>query len=236
MGQFSVEIPGQPGSVLSGTQQSAGQSRHPIAARNFRNDAWLLKTLLLAALVPEVPALRGLTADRLAALNHGSVVSPVPGREKQTVLTKLRSWAAQVGEIRITDDANPTISLQITGVDVAPILENAKHYDNDGTRRSKVQKIVFEALGIPVETGLLGAQGLVQHKHPWRGTSRDVDLYFEAVKDLSDDRLRGRPGAPTVVLGMPFDFQGRSPADHRARLQEFRDDDGSGGVVGCRPI
>ena len=203
----------------------------PAAARNFRNDARLLKTLLLAALVPEVPALRGLTADRLAALNHGSVISPVPGREKQTVLTKLRSWAAQVGEIRITDDANPTISLQITGVDVAPILENAKHYDNDGTRRSKVQKIVFEALGIPVETGLLGAQGLVQHKHPWRGTSRDVDLYFEAVKDLSDDRLRGRPGAPTVVLGMPFDFQGRSPADHRARLQEFRDDDGSGGVV-----
>ncbi|MGH7086474.1 MAG: hypothetical protein ACREFN_15945, partial [Acetobacteraceae bacterium] len=204
----------------------------PAAARNFRNDARLLKTLLLAALVPEVPALRGLTGDRLAALNHGSVISPVPGREKQAVLTKLRSWAAEVGEIRLAgEDANPTISLQITGVDVAPILANAAHYDNDGTRRSKVQKMLFEALGIAAEPGLLGAQGLVQLKHPWRGTSRDVDLYFEAVKDLSDERLRGRPGAPTVVLGMPFDFQGRLPADHRARLQEFRDDDASGGVV-----
>lgn len=203
----------------------------PVATRNFRNDARLLKTLLLAALVPEVPALRGLTADRLAALNHGSVVSPVPGREKQTVLTKLRSWAAQVGEIRITEDANPTISLQITGVDVAPILANAAHYDNDGTRRSKVQKILFEAFGIPVDTGLMGAQGMVHHKHLWRHTTRDVDLCFEAVKDLPDERLRGRPGAPTVVLGMPFDFQGRSPADHRARLQEFPDDESNGGVV-----
>jgi hypothetical protein len=61
----------------------------PRAAENLRNDARLLKTLLLAAFVPEVPALRALTAARLAALNHGSVVSPIPGRESQTVLTKL---------------------------------------------------------------------------------------------------------------------------------------------------
>ena len=57
----------------------------------------LLKTLLLAALVPEVEALRALTAARLAALNHGSVVSPIPGREGGAVLGKLRTWAAQVG-------------------------------------------------------------------------------------------------------------------------------------------
>ena len=43
--------------------------------RRFENDARLVKTLLLAALVSEVPALRALNAARLAALNHGSVVS-----------------------------------------------------------------------------------------------------------------------------------------------------------------
>jgi hypothetical protein len=203
----------------------------PRAAANLRNDARLLKTLLLAALVPEVPALRGLTAGRLAALNHGSVVSPIPGRESQTVLTKLRGWAAQVGEIRFTDDANPTISLQISGVDVEPILANAAHYDNDGNRRSKAQKILFDALGVPTEGGLLGAQGFVEHSYLWRGTRRPVDLYFEAVAELSHDRLRGRSGAPTVVFGMPLDFRGKFPADHRAHLDDFNDEGGAGGVV-----
>ena len=37
------------------------------AGKNLRNDARLLKTLLLAALVPEVASLKGLTAQRLAA-------------------------------------------------------------------------------------------------------------------------------------------------------------------------
>jgi hypothetical protein len=40
----------------------------PVRARNFRNDARILKTLLLAALVPEVESLKALTAQRLAAL------------------------------------------------------------------------------------------------------------------------------------------------------------------------
>jgi hypothetical protein len=204
----------------------------PRAAANLRNDARLLKTLLLAALVPEVPALRGLTAGRLAALNHGSVVSPIPGRENATVLQKLRGWAAQVGEIRFSDDqANPIISLQISGVDVEPILANAGHFDNDGNRRSKVRKTLFDALGVAAEDGLLGGQGFVEHTYSWRGTRRAVDVYFEAVAELPADRLRGREGAPTIVFGMAFDFRGRLPADHRAHLAAFGDEDGAGGVV-----
>jgi hypothetical protein len=203
----------------------------PRAAANLRNDARLLKTLLLAALVPEVPALRALTAARLAALNHGSVVSPIPGQERQTVLAKLRGWAAQVGEIRLSDDVNPTISLQITGVDVEPILANAGHYDNDGTRRSKIQKTLFEALGIATNGGLLAGQGVAEYAFVWRGTRRVVDICFEAILDLSDERLRGRAGAPLIVLGIPFDTRGRTPADHRARLANFNDDEGVGGVA-----
>ena len=44
----------------------------------FRNDDRLVKTLLLSALVPEVESLRGLNAERLAALNHGTIRSPYP--------------------------------------------------------------------------------------------------------------------------------------------------------------
>lgn len=203
----------------------------PQRARFFENDARLLKTLLLAALVPEVPTLRALTAPRLAALNHGSVVSPVVGREGGLVLGKLRGWAARVGEIRVSEDTVPIVSLQISGVDIEPILANAAQSDNDGTRRSRLQRILFDALGIATDSTLLGAQPFVQYEYAWRGTKRHVDLYFEAVQELSYERLRGRPGAPVLVLGMPFDPKGRAPADHLAHADNFRDEGASGGVV-----
>lgn len=206
------------------TWQDMAEGRADLrAAANLRNDARLLKTLLLAALVPEVEALRALTAARLAALNHGSVVSPIPGREGGAVLGKLRSWAAQVGEIKLTDDVNPVISLQITGVDVEPILANAAHYDNDGNRRRKVRDLLFAALGVGPPNGgeLLNAQGFIEVPHLWRGTRRQVDLWLESIAELSDERLRGRAGTPTLLLGLPFDASGRTMADHRARLARF---------------
>ena len=200
------------------------------ARRRFENDARLLKTLLLAALVPEVPTLRALTAPRLAALNHGSVVSPVPGGEGGIVLQKLRSWATRVGEIRVSDEQVPVVSLQISGIDVEPILANAAQADNDGTRRSKLQRTLFEMLGIATDSTLLGAQLFQIYQHRWRGTQREVDLYFEVVLELGYDRLRGRD-APLLVLGMPFDPRGRAPADHLAHARNFNDENASGGVV-----
>jgi hypothetical protein len=203
----------------------------PGRARLFQNDARLLKTLLLAALVPETPALKALTAPRLAALNHGTVISPVPGREGGLVLQKLRAWASRVGEIRISEDQTPIVSLQITGVDVEPILANAAPADNDGARRSRLQKILFEALATESDGPLLGAQAFIEYQHPWRGTKRRVDLYFEVVKELSHERLRGRPGAPVLVLGMPFDPRGRALVDHLAHVRDFDKEDAAGGVV-----
>ena len=198
--------------------------------RRFENDARLLKTLLLAALVPEVESLRALTAPRLASLNHGSVTSPVPGGEGGLVLQKLRKWASQVGEIRLSEDQTPILSLQISGVDVEPILANAAQADNDGQRRSKLQKILFEALGIRDDGTLVNAQPFVSYEHLWRGTKREVDLYFEAVADLSKDRLRGR-GAPVLVLGLPLDPPGRPPSTHLAHARDFDGENASGGVV-----
>lgn len=202
----------------------------PQARLRFESDARLLKTLLLAALVPEVPALRALTAPRLAALNHGSVRSPVPGGEGGIVLQKLRGWATRVGEIRVSDDQVPVVSLQISGVDVEPILANAAQADNDGSRRSKLQRILFEMLSIAQDNSLIGAQAFYDYEHLWRGTRRKVDLYFEVVLELSHDRMRGS-GAPILVMGMPFDPKGRAPSDHIARAKDFDKDNGSGGAV-----
>lgn len=189
-------------------------------AKNLRNDGRLLKTLLLGALVPEVESLKGLTAQRLAALNHGTFKSPIPGREAQDVLRKCRDWASEIGEIKITEDQNPVVSIQVTGVDIEPILRAAETNDNAGNRRKKIRESLFAELGIPDDGALF-----TTYEFTWRGTRREVELLYENVREMTDERLRGRSGAWTVVLDFPFDEPNRSPADDIARLQAYRGGD-----------
>ena len=190
------------------------------AAKNLRNDARLLKTLLLGALVPEVESLKGLTAQRLAALNHGTFKSPIPGREAQDVLRKCRDWASEIGEIKITEDQNPVVSIQVTGVDIEPILRAAEANDNAGNRRKKIRESLFQELGIADDGALF-----TSYEFTWRGTRREVELLYENVREMTDERLRGRPGVWTVVLDFPFDEPNRSPNDDIARLADYRGGD-----------
>lgn len=60
-------------------------------AQRFRTDDRLIKTLILSGLAEGVEALHALTPSRLAALNHGTVRSPIPGQESQIVLHKCRN-------------------------------------------------------------------------------------------------------------------------------------------------
>ena len=68
--------------------------KHP-----FRADDLVVKTLLLAALVPNVPALNGLTATRLAALNYGSIVSMVRNQERAQVARTLKFLSTPVRRV-----------------------------------------------------------------------------------------------------------------------------------------
>ena len=190
------------------------------AEKNLRNDARLLKTLLLGALVPEVESLKSLTAQRLAALNHGTFRSPIPGREAQDVLRKCRDWASEIGEIKITEDQNPVVSIQVTGVDIEPILRAAEANDNAGNRRKKVRDALFDQLGI-----LANSDSLSTYEFVWRGTRREVELMYANVREMTDDKLHGRSGAWTVVLDFPFDDANFGPADDLARLGEYRGGD-----------
>lgn len=192
----------------------------PVAAKNLRNDARLLKTLLLGALVPEVESLKGLTGLRLAALNHGTFRSPIPGREAQDVLRKLRDWAGEIGEIKITDDHNSIVSIQVTGVDIEPILRAAEANDNTGNRRKRIREALFKELEIPDVGDLFNT-----YKFSWRGTPREIELLYENVREMTDDRLRGRSGTWTVVLDFPFDDNNFGPADDLARLAAYRGGD-----------
>ena len=185
----------------------------------FENDLRLVKTLLMAALVPEVESLRQLTGAKLAALNHGTIRSPIPGREAQTVLTKCRKWAGQVGEIKISDDANPVISIQLSGVDTESIIDKARIYDNEGNRRRLIQTMVFEAFGIREHNQLF-----VEHELVWRGTRRRVEVVFLNIREINDFSLfESRGDEWRVIIDFPFDTGTHSPGDDQARIRDYEE-------------
>ena len=186
-------------------------------ARAFRADGRLLKTLLLAALVPQVDSLKGLNAARLAALNHGSISTPIPGREKQEVLRRVRNWAAQVGEIKVGEEADPTVILHLSGVDTEGILANAQAVDNPGNRRRKVRELLFEQLKIEDKDDLF-----LEHEILWRGTRRSFQVIFGNVRELTSESMETKGGSRKAIIDFPFDDAGHGPAEDQSRLDTFR--------------
>jgi hypothetical protein len=193
----------------------------PEKARAFRNDARLVKTLILSSLAEGVEALKAITPARLAALNHGTVRTPIPGMESQMVLTKVRGWAARVGEIKVAEDArNPVISVHLVGVDTEGILENAKAFDNYGTRIQKVRALLYEMLGITQEDGLLPPK----HRMTWKGTQRETEVLFRNVRELPLDNFEPQDAAWRIVIDYPFDQPGHYPSDDIAKVGRYREE------------
>lgn len=189
------------------------------AAAAFRRDDRLAKTLLLSALAPEVESFKGMTVNKLAALNHGSIRTPVPGREGAIVLDRVRKWAGEIGQIRIGDESvNPTVSVQLSGVDTEGILAQAASEDNAGNRIRKLKQLAFERLGISGEDDF----GL-EHNFEWRATKRVCDVVCANVRELSDDSLKNDSDRWRLIIDYPFD---PDPA-HTARsdlatIEKFR--------------
>jgi hypothetical protein len=189
----------------------------------FRAHDRLAKTLLLSAVAPRVPALKELTASRLASLNHGSIRSPLPGSEAGIVLAKVKEWNRRIPEIHVgADPKNPVIRVQLSDVDYESVVENAKGEDNDGRRRELIRDLVREAFSVAeASPDVLGAY---QHTVTWRGSRRTVDLVFGNVRDaswLTDDHFRARVGTWRFVIDFPFDDPGYSSTQDLARLDEI---------------
>jgi hypothetical protein len=188
-------------------------------ATAFRGDDRLVKTLLLAALTPEVETFRGLTAARLAALNHGSIRSPIPGGEAKMVVSRFREWVIQVNEIKLTGEpANPTIALQLAGVDTESIIEKARIQDNAGNRKQALKALLFEQLGLPVDDNLF-----LTHSFSWRGTTRQVDVVFANIREQPFDMLRSRGDEWKIIIDFPFDAEGHNARSDLSQLEAFRD-------------
>ncbi|MCF3648627.1 hypothetical protein [Synoicihabitans lomoniglobus] len=192
--------------------------------RALRNDDRLMKTLLLAALVPEVEALKAMTPGRLAALNHGTIKSPIPGQEGATVLNKFKKWAAAAGQIKIRESAGgaPTISLQLSGVDAEQILAQAESVDNPGNRIRKLKELLFEQMGVAGQDELF-----FRHKFRWKGTERECDLHFGNLREFADETIQSDGETWKLLIDYPFDQSGHSVRDDLARMEKFQEENGA---------
>ena len=184
----------------------------------FENDDRLIKSLLLAALVQGVDTLKNMTCARLAALNHGTIRSRIPGREHQVVAQKFRTWAGIHGEIRMGEEpTNPTVSVELEGVDTEAIIKAAQVYDNSGNRQTRIRTMLFSSLGIPEQDEMF-----ITHSFLWRGSRRQCDVLFTNVHNLPDESLRSKDDWK-LIIGFPFSTEGHTPDKNLDRLTKFRD-------------
>ena len=171
--------------------------RHP-----FRADDLIVKTLLLAALVPNVPALSGLTATRLAALNHGSIVSMVRNQERAQVSRTLKYLSTQFGEVRLSgSEDDPRVDLALIGVDTEGIIRDNRHADDDAARRRLIKDLVWAELNLKDE-GAFDTRTTVT----WRGTARTVEVLIDNVSDpdrMPTMQVPGRPRHDPHDHGLP---------------------------------
>lgn len=187
----------------------------------FRTDDRLIKTVLLAALVPEVEAFRNLDAARLVALNWGAITSPIPGRETQIVANKLRTWSSVVGELKVGDDpTNPTVTIALVDVDPDEVIRRAAEaFDNVGSRRRALRALIDAALD-----HRLGDEPTTTFPYEWRGTEREIDVAFGNIRDpneVPDVVLQAAGDRPRIVIDFPFDEVGHSPDEDLERLDEW---------------
>ncbi|ARP68900.1 phage resistance protein [Streptomyces pluripotens] len=204
----------QPGTVTD--QQRANR------CRMFLGDNRLVCTLLLSALAPSVPSLSELTIRRLGALNHGSVLAPIPGAEVGIIKNKVAEWAARFPEIKETGtDTNPGVRLELSGVDVDSVIANAQVNDNPGNRAALARRLLSEELG--VEHGQLSDQlGLT-----WRGTARTTEIVFGNVADEDElpdhDLVPQEEGRWRIAIDLPFDEGAYGPREDVNRMQRLRE-------------
>ncbi|MEQ1891106.1 MAG: hypothetical protein ABL998_01075 [Planctomycetota bacterium] len=182
----------------------------------WRADERILKTVLLSHLVPSVPALQHLTPQRIAALNHGSITSIIPGQEAQLVLTRLRNWSVEVPELALTGEGNPQVSLALHGVDIESIVKNGASHDNHGNRVQLLKEILHGELCI--EAGQLAELFPLV----WRGTKRSARVLFRNIADMPLSSFENDGPDWLVVIDYPMDEDSSGAARDDARIAEFK--------------
>ncbi|WP_028648233.1 hypothetical protein [Nocardiopsis sp. CNT312] len=189
----------------------------------FRSDDLLVKTLLLSALTPNVPALKDLTVGRAMALNQGIVKARHRGGDVARATKFFQDLQAECGEVRVgAQTTNPTVSLNLLRVDTESLMRHAYPAANDQALRRLFQRLLWGQFGLEA--------GAERTSIVWRGTQRTVELAFGNVRSTDDlPREEFRPvaaNAVRVVIDYPFDDGDHNPADDRHRVQTLREEFG----------
>ncbi|MEU5103193.1 phage resistance protein [Streptomyces sp. NPDC021354] len=197
--------------------------------RGFVGDNRLMCTLLLSALAPGVPALRDLTIRRLGALNHGSVLSPIPGAEVGVIQAKVDEWATRFVEIKATGTkTNPGVRLELAGVDVDSVIANANVNNNRSNRRALARRLLAKELGLD-EHERLGEDELTL---VWRGSDRTAEVVIGDVNDqenMADHEFSpSQDGLWRLVIDLPYHESEHGSVEAVNRLRNLRELSGTG--------
>jgi hypothetical protein len=159
-----------------------------------------------------------LTPRKLSALNHGSITSPIPGGEVGQIARKIEQWASRFGEIKMIDSDG--VRLELVGVDVSSVLNEARRFDRDGARQTMVKRLLWEELGVTATDGYFDPANLI-----WRGSRRMIEVVYGNVRDpdeLREDAFHPfTPNAWRLIIDYPFDEGTHSPAEDRNRVLGF---------------
>ncbi|MFJ6199303.1 phage resistance protein [Micromonospora sp. NPDC092111] len=189
----------------------------------FQLDDKLIKTVLLGALVPDVPALHNLTAGKLHALNFGSISSPIPGYERTIVLNRLNRVADAAGELHLTTTPDPVVSLKLHTVDYDKLLDLVPEGEatTTGVRQQLIRELVTAEMGI---TGSEGQLGELLYSRAWRGRSHTVQVKFGNVRDTDTmpvAALLASGEAWRIIIDYPFDPQRFERSADRSRIESL---------------
>lgn len=188
----------------------------PKVAETFRNHARLLKTLLVAALVPKLEVFEDLTVDRLIALNHGSIRTPIPGAERASAMKLLRNWASEINEISIQGTQNPIVQIRLEDVDIEPLLNQANAVDSTGNRRRKIKDLLYGWFDLTENRSLRA-----DYQVDWCGARRTAHIIYGNVREMSVERLVSDGEHWLIVFDYPFDEQLHGPQDDINKLKQI---------------
>ena len=182
-----------------------------------RIDNRIVKTLLVAALVPEVDALKNMTASKLVQLNHGTLKVPVPGGEATEVAQRLSDWASSIGQLQVGAGSDPSVALRLEGVNLDPILDKFRGADSAGARQRVVRDLLFDAMGVEKVTDAGRDHGV-----EWHNTKRAGHLRFANVRKLGPDQLTCPDHHDwRLIVDYPFDDPGFGPNDDVGVLERY---------------
>ncbi len=179
--------------------------------RACRADNRLVKTLLIAALVPEVDVVKDLTASKLVQLNHGSLKVPIPGTEASAGGQKLRAWGRPRSASSSSARGRSARAPAARGRRPRPHPRARAQADSMGARQRVLRDLVVRGAG--PRAGARARQG---PRHRVAQAPRATGP--RAVRQRAHDE----PGAPALRRRRRLAAGGRLPVRRRPVLPRRR--------------